>query len=286
MKRLTLISIILICGLICTACQTIENNQSSENSTENTSSSDTSLEDEDINTSIITDTSTIIDQTTVETSSISNEETIEDTKETSETSDINTTIEDITTNATTDETITTNDTINSYNDFKIPIKSNSEHITESMCREISEYFNSMTQVDVDTFKSKQLSAYNTYMEEYLIGNGSNFESMLNTYNSNYLISSGSDEGVYTSYTIDNISLDYPNDVDSILNTMNYINQLDDITEQYEDYAISQQLTAYYQLNYTIDYTLQGDQVENFNGTKTGSILVLDMSEQLYLIMLY
>lgn len=280
MKRLKLIYMMLICGLLCTACQSIENTQLPEDSTENTSSIDTSLEN--IDTSIIMDTSSTTELTTIETSS---------TEETSETSSTDTSTEDTTTDTSnletsTDETISNIDTSNSYNDLVIPINSNSEYITESMCKEISEYFNSMTQVDVDTFKSKQLSAYNTYMEEYLLENESDFESMLNIYNDNYLVSSGSEKGVYSEYTLNSISLNYSNDVDSILNTMNYIDQLDEITQQYEDYIISSELTAYYQLNYTIDYTLKGNEVEDFNGTKIGSILVLDINGEISLIMLY
>jgi hypothetical protein len=68
--------------------------------------------------------------------------------------------------------------------------------------------------------------------------------------------------------------------------MEYITQLDDVTEQYENYTISDELTAYYQLNYAIDYTLTADGLEDFTATKSGSILVLDLDGEISLIMLY
>jgi hypothetical protein len=215
-------------------------------------------------------------------------ETTEDTSATTEdttTSESDTQEESTTANAeTSNESV--EDSASENLSMPIPTACDSQYITDEMCQAISEYFNSMVAIDVDTFKAKQLNAYNLYMEDYLSENESSIEDMLGIYYNNYLLSVADETLEYTAVSFDNITLEYPNDVDSILNTMEYITQLDDVTEQYEDYTISDDLTAYYQLNYAIDYTLTADGLEDFTSTKSGSILVLDLDGEISLIMLY
>jgi len=266
MNRLRLTVAILICTITLCSCNSLDNDttQLDESTDISNTSSDTSSEDTETST-----TST----------------TSQDTTSTEVT-----TTEDTTTDTDVEETSTIEETSSSeqltYNELVIPITPTSEHITKEMCKEISEYFNSMVNVDIDTFNSKQLSAYNTFMDNYLTENESNLTEMLTTYCDNFLKSSGDEDAEYTNFSINNIQLDYPNDIDSILNTMDYINQLDEVTLEYEDYTLSNELSAYYQLDYTIDYTLQGDSIQDFNGLKNGSILVLDVDGKISLIMLY
>lgn len=273
MSRLKLIIAILTSILMLCSCNSI--------------SDDTTKLDEDIIT--IGDTSINDKETSNSTM------TTQETTKIQETTTLSTTIENITsiedtTTINIEETPSIEETsieiTQPYNELVIPITPTSEYITQKMCKEISEYFNSMVNIDIDTFNSKQLSAYNSFMENYLTENNSNLNEMLSTYCDNFLKSSGDENAEYTDFNINNITLDYPNDMDSILNTMEYINQLDEVTLEYENYTLSNELNAYYQLNYTIDYTLQGDTMEDFNGSKNGSILVLDVDGEISLIMLY
>jgi hypothetical protein len=260
------------------------------------SSDETQLEDvsETINdTQSAEDSTSDTDLTTAESleDTSTSDETLSDTDTTSTDDTDSTAVED--TSATeadsqnpNEDTTSTESTASeeTYN-MPIPTSCESSYITQEMCAEISQYFQSMVDVDVDTFQSKQLSAYNTFMSDYLSENDSSLEDMLSTYCDNFLKSNGDEDSAYTDFTLDSITLEYPNDVDSILNTMNYIDQLDEVTSEQEGYVLSTSLTAYYQLNYTIDYTLTADSLEDYTSTKSGSVLVLDVDGDISLVML-
>lgn len=209
--------------------------------------------------------------------------TVQDTSTTTTDSIVTTTVTDTSKEEDTIETTPFEPV--EYNELPIPMLSNSEYVTQDMCKEVSEYFNSMVNVDVDTFKQKHLPAYNSYLEDSLQDTNSNVEEMLKTYCNNILASNNDDTTNYTDFKFNNISLEYPNDYDSIMNTMNYIYQLDDITNKYDNYTLSKKLSAYYQLTYTIDYTLTGENLEDFNSSYKGSLLLLQMDGQTYLLML-
>lgn len=276
MNRLKSTIAVITCSMMLCSCNSINDDTTQLNediTTIGDTSSDNSSDTESSNSVTTTEETTTTQETTASSS------TTEDTTSTEDT-----------TNDTSEETPSVDETsteiIETYEELVIPITPTSDYITQEICKEISEYFNSMVNVDIDTFNSKQLSAYNSFMENYLTENDSNVAEMLTTYCDNFLKSSGDENAEYTDFNINNITLDYPNDVDSILNTMEYINQLDEVTLEYENYTLSDKLSAYYQLNYTIDYTLQGDTMEDFNSSKNGSILVLDVDGEIALIMLY
>lgn len=288
MKTFKTMIALLSCSVLLCSCNSVDNTTTTldddlttigDTSSSNDTSSTTSNKVEtSSNSSTVDISSTSTDDTTsVDTSSTSIDSTT--SKTTGDTTSLDTT-SDTQTSETTEYVPVT------YDELIIPITPTSEYITKDMCKEIAEYFNSMINIDVDTFNSKQLSAYNSFMEEYLTQNESSLSEMLATYCDNFLKSSGDEEAGYTDFTIDSIRLDYPNDMESILNTMDYINQLDDVTDQYENYTLSDELTAYYQLTYSMDYTLTGDGLENFDGIRNGSILVLDIDGKISVIMLY
>lgn len=250
-------------------------------------------------TTITTDVSqvdtTVISSETITDTSLDITSVTSATDSTSESSEVtqDTTQFESTTQVTSDTNVPQQDTssedlagISSYDDLVIPVKVSSDYITQNMCDEIAQYFNSMIELDIDTFKSKQIPAYNTFIEEYLEENNSSLQEMLSTYKDNFLYSTGNPDTIYSNVQFDSICLDYPNDFDNIMNTMEYINQLDEITEQYEQYILSQSLTAYYQLNYTIYYTLTDDSLQDYESSKVGSILVLDVGGDISLVMLY
>lgn len=282
MKNAKLVLISLFVMLL-TACNTIKNDTS--NITDLNTTSETTITSSTINNDITQEVTT--SNTEVQNSIIS--DTILDSTSqvtTLDTSSSDSTVPtDITT--TTTESTQVSDTSYKYDTLVIPMISYSEYIQEDICKEIAEYFNSMKNVDVQTFQDKQLSAYNSFMSEYLEENSSSMEDMLSTYNSNILKSHDPNCEVtpYTSSEFTSIELTYPNDFDSIMNTMNYINQLDDITTKYEDYTISNELSAYYELQYTIHYTLHGDDVDDYISSYNGKVLVLQMGDKISLIML-
>lgn len=279
MKTFKTMIALLSCSILLCSCSSIDNPSTTQDDDlttigDTSSNNDTSLTTSDkvetsSSSSIMDTSSTSTDSTT----SVNTSSTTDDTTSLDTTSDTQT-------SETTEYVPVT------YDELVIPITPTSEYITKDMCKEIAEYFNSMINIDVDTFNSKQLSAYNSFMDEYLTQNESSLSEMLATYCDNFLKSSGDEEAGYTDFTIDSIRLDYPNDMESILNTMDYINQLDDVTDQYENYTLSKELTAYYQLTYSMNYTLTGDGLENFDGIRNGSILVLDIDGEISLIMLY
>lgn len=281
MKR-TLLVAILVGMCLTVGCNSTAEGGTTLPETSESLSTDTTTQDDGVDT---IQTTTGGDATLQETNQVASETTAMDVSEA-------TTTDDTTTNATTTtDTPTATDTVEGTQptdaelDYPIPTSTTSSYVTQDMCLQVSEYFQSMLDVDVDTFQAKQLSAYNAFMDEYLSENDSSLQEMLSTYYDNFLNSTGDEEAAYTDCTFDAISLDYPNDVDSILNTMTYIDQLDEITEEREDYTLSSELTAYYQLDYAIDYTLSGDGLEDYSATKNGSILVLEMDGALYLVML-
>lgn len=278
MKNTKTIMMVLSC-LILTSCSGVSNTKDEQ------PSNDTEITTE----SSINDTTTENDTTTIVEKPIDGSITISKESETT-----TTTISSETTTAATESIMSitadvTNNTINSIEDIDmiIPTTTTSEYITQEICKEISEYFNAMKDIDVETFQSKQLPEYNQFMDNYLQENSSNIKEMLENYHNNILKSNDvtAENTPYTSVNFNSIELVYPNDFDSIMNTMNYINQLDDITLEYSDYAISKKLSAYYELQYNIDYTLRGEDVQDFNSVNSGKILVLIMDNQTYLIML-
>jgi hypothetical protein len=277
MRRL-LLATMLIATLLSVGCSSVSDSEAQlENTSENVTDTQTLGE----STADTEDTST---ETEVETS-ITQEENTTTIEETSTDTDSTTTEEISTADTDTLEIDSTDTEVEVEYSMPIPTSCESSYITQEMCSEISEYFQSMLEVDVDSFQSKQLSAYNTFMENYLSENDSNLQDMLSTYCDNFLKSNDDEDSVYTDFAFNSITLEYPNDVDSILNTMNYIDQLDEVTSEQEGYVLSTSLTAYYQLNYAIDYTLTADGLDDYNSTKSGSILVLDVDGDISLIML-
>lgn len=279
MKTFKTMIALLSCSILLCSCSSIDNPSTTQDDDLTTIGDTSSNNDTSLTTSDKVETSS--SSSTMDTSSTSTDSTT--SVDTSSTTDDTTSL-DTTSDTQTSET--TEYVPVTYDELVIPITPTSEYITKDMCKEIAEYFNSMINIDVDTFNSKQLSAYNSFMDEYLTQNESSLSEMLATYCDNFLKSSGDEEAGYTDFTIDSIRLDYPNDMESILNTMDYINQLDDVTDQYENYTLSKELTAYYQLTYSMNYTLTGDGLENFDGIRNGSILVLDIDGEISLIMLY
>ena len=279
MKTFKTMIALLSCSILLCSCSSIDNPSTTQDDDLTTIGDTSSNKDTSLTTSDKVETSS--SSSTMDTSSTSTDSTT--SVDTSSTTDDTTSL-DTTSDTQTSET--TEYVPVTYDELVIPITPTSEYITKDMCKEIAEYFNSMINIDVDTFNSKQLSAYNSFMDEYLTQNESSLSEMLTTYCDNFLKSSGDEEAGYTDFTIDSIRLDYPNDMESILNTMDYINQLDDVTDQYENYTLSKELTAYYQLTYSMNYTLTGDGLENFDGIRNGSILVLDIDGEISLIMLY
>lgn len=279
MKTFKTMIALLSCSILLCSCSSIDNPSTTQDDDLTTIGNTSSNNDTSLTTSDKVETSS--SSSTMDTSSTSTDSTT--SVDTSSTTDDTTSL-DTTSDTQTSET--TEYVPVTYDELVIPITPTSEYITKDMCKEIAEYFNSMINIDVDTFNSKQLSAYNSFMDEYLTQNESSLSEMLATYCDNFLKSSGDEEAGYTDFTIDSIRLDYPNDMESILNTMDYINQLDDVTDQYENYTLSKELTAYYQLTYSMNYTLTGDGLENFDGIRNGSILVLDIDGEISLIMLY
>ena len=279
MKTFKTMIALLSCSILLCSCSSIDNPSTTQDDDLTTIGDTSSNKDTSLTTSDKVETSS--SSSTMDTSSTSTDSTT--SVDTSSTTDDTTSL-DTTSDTQTSET--TEYVPVTYDELVIPITPTSEYITKDMCKEIAEYFNSMINIDVDTFNSKQLSAYNSFMDEYLTQNESSLSEMLATYCDNFLKSSGDEEAGYTDFTIDSIRLDYPNDMESILNTMDYINQLDDVTDQYENYTLSKELTAYYQLTYSMNYTLTGDGLENFDGIRNGSILVLDIDGEISLIMLY
>lgn len=279
MKTFKTMIALLSCSILLCSCSSIDNPSTTQDDDLTTIGDTSSNNDTSLTTSDKVETSS--SSSTMDTSSTSTDSTT--SVDTSSTTDDTTSL-DTTSDTQTSET--TEYIPVTYDELVIPITPTSEYITKDMCKEIAEYFNSMINIDVDTFNSKQLSAYNSFMDEYLTQNESSLSEMLATYCDNFLKSSGDEEAGYTDFTIDSIRLDYPNDMESILNTMDYINQLDDVTDQYENYTLSKELTAYYQLTYSMNYTLTGDGLENFDGIRNGSILVLDIDGEISLIMLY
>lgn len=279
MKTFKTMIALLSCSILLCSCSSIDNPSTTQDDDLTTIGDTSSNNDTSLTTSDKVETSS--SSSTMDTSSTSTDSTT--SVDTSSTTDDTTSL-DTTSDTQTSET--TEYVPVTYDELVIPITPTSEYITKDMCKEIAEYFNSMINIDVDTFNSKQLSAYNSFMDEYLTQNESSLSEMLTTYCDNFLKSSGDEEAGYTDFTIDSIRLDYPNDMESILNTMDYINQLDDVTDQYENYTLSKELTAYYQLTYSMNYTLTGDGLENFDGIRNGSILVLDIDGEISLIMLY
>lgn len=279
MKTFKTMIALLSCSILLCSCSSIDNPSTTQDDDLTTIGDTSSNNDTSSTTSDKVETSS--SSSTMDTSSTSTDSTT--SVDTSSTTDDTTSL-DTTSDTQTSET--TEYVPVTYDELVIPITPTSEYITKDMCKEIAEYFNSMINIDVDTFNSKQLSAYNSFMDEYLTQNESSLSEMLATYCDNFLKSSGDEEAGYTDFTIDSIRLDYPNDMESILNTMDYINQLDDVTDQYENYTLSKELTAYYQLTYSMNYTLTGDGLENFDGIRNGSILVLDVDGEISLIMLY
>lgn len=279
MKTFKTMIALLSCSMLLCSCSSIDNLSTTQDDDLTTIGDTSNNNDTSLTTSDKVETSS--SSSTMDTSSTSIDSTT--SVDTSSTTDDTTSL-DTTSDTQTSET--TEYVPVTYDELVIPITPTSEYITKDMCKEIAEYFNSMINIDVDTFNSKQLSAYNSFMDEYLTQNESSLSEMLATYCDNFLKSSGDEEAGYTDFTIDSIRLDYPNDMESILNTMDYINQLDDVTDQYENYTLSKELTAYYQLTYSMDYTLTGDGLENFEGIRSGSILVLDIDGKISLIMLY
>lgn len=279
MKTFKTMIALLSCSILLCSCSSIDNPSTTQDDDLTTIGDTSSNKDTSLTTSDKVETSS--SSSTMDTSSTSTDSTT--SVDTSSTTDDTTSL-DTTSDTQTSET--TEYIPVTYDELVIPITPTSEYITKDMCKEIAEYFNSMINIDVDTFNSKQLSAYNSFMDEYLTQNESSLSEMLATYCDNFLKSSGDEEAGYTDFTIDSIRLDYPNDMESILNTMDYINQLDDVTDQYENYTLSKELTAYYQLTYSMNYTLTGDGLENFDGIRNGSILVLDIDGEISLIMLY
>lgn len=293
--RKSKIIVIALCGMILTSCNSVSNN-TTENTDEKITTSDTSLNETTATTEI--ETSINSDTSVSTTDNSANDEgvvTSADTTTISSTTDTNTNVSTTLDTSTSLDTSTTNidtsnvENISTYDNLVIPTTSHSEYIDESICKEIAEYFHSMKNVDVETFQSKQLPEYNSFMNSYLEENSSNIEDMLNTYHKNILKSNNADtqteETPYSSVDFNSIELVYPNDFDSIMNTMNYINQLDEITQEYGEYTISKELSAYYELEYKIDYTLHGENVDDYNNISGGKILVLQMNNQNYLIML-
>lgn len=285
--RKSKIIVIALCGMILTSCNGVSDSIA-ENTTEKITTSDTTSNE----TTVTTETNINSDTSVNTTSTSATDENVVTSVDTTTTN----TITDTNTSTSTPLDTTSNNTdtsntesIATYDNLVIPTTSHSEYIDESICKEIAEYFHSMKNIDVETFQSKQLPEYNSFMNNYLEENSSNIEDMLNTYHKNILKSNNTDtqteETPYSSVDFNSIELVYPNDFDSIMNTMNYINQLDEITQEYGEYTISNELSAYYELEYKIDYTLHGENVDDYNNISGGKILVLQMNNQNYLIML-
>lgn len=284
--------IISLSVLLLTACSNIGNTTSegvlsTSSTTETTTETDIHQSDTTLDTITTTESpndSSITTDTSGKTStdvSVTGDTSIDTTTVTTTTTTTTSTTYD-----TEQATTTVTDTTTTANTLPIPTYCTSEYISQEICKEVSEYFDAMISIDTDTFLSKQLPEYNSFMDNYLTENSSNTKDMLTTYYENFLKSSDAAEDTpYTSVEFNSIDLDYPNDFDSIMNTMDYINQLDEVTLEYGEYTLSDELSAYYELVYTIDYTLHGEDVEDFNGTKSGNILVLVVGSQIYLIML-
>ena len=289
--RKSKIIVIALCGMILTSCNGVSDSIV-ENTEEKITTSDTTSNE----TTVTTETNINSDTSVNTTSTSATDENVVTSADTTTTNTLTDTNASITLDTSTPLDTTSNNTdtsntesISTYDNLVIPTTSHSEYIDESICKEIAEYFHSMKNIDVETFQSKQLPEYNSFMNSYLEENSSNIEDMLNTYHKNILKSNNTDtqteETPYSSVDFNSIELVYPNDFDSIMNTMNYINQLDKITQEYGEYTISKELSAYYELEYKIDYTLHGENVDDYNNISGGKILVLQMNNQNYLIML-
>lgn len=288
MRSLKIVAMVLG-GVLLTGCGSTDGDTS-----ETVSDTTYTTTSEDTTQGITTDTTddistegdiTTVTDTTTDITTDTQQGGVSTTAETS-TSDVTTNIETTTKSDTTSDT--TNDTESEIlAELIVPTHCDSEYITDEICKEISEYFYAMKIVDTETFLDKQLPEYNSFMDNYLQENSSSVQDMLQTYHDNILKSydSTAETTPYTSVDFNSIELVYPNDFDSIMNTMTYINQLDDMTLEYGEYTLSDELSAYYELQYTIDYTLHGDSAEDYNSTNSGNILVMVKDEQIFLIML-
>lgn len=281
MNRLRLVSLALACGLILSACGAADGTAPSEESLDTVSTSEVDATDG-------TSTSESDSEPTsdAEPQADASEATEVGTDTDTETEDSESESEEVSEETPSEELeATPSGSSTLYGDLVVPIQCNSGYVTEAMCSEVAEYFDAMVRVDVDAFESKQLSAYNAYIESYLEDNDSTVYAMLSTYRDNFLQSSGVEGASYSDVQFNSITLDYPNDTDDILSTMQYVYQLDEVTAEYEGYAVSDALTAYYELDYSIDYTITGEGVDDYTATKAGSVLLLDVDGDLSLLML-